>query len=141
MRFNAATGTIATGTVGPDPVANPELVPDVLLLRLPLRRPMVDTPVETLMLTLANATAGDTITGELWLLDEATAQNDAADDPSASPGARRFYRVQTGVVLTANRIVPVVPFTNPMPLPGGVWYFRPTADTLTTSGQVRAVCV
>jgi hypothetical protein len=141
MRFHATTGPIAPGTLGPDPVVAPGTVPDFLLLRLPQRRPFGDGPIESVLLTL-DAAAGETVTFELWLLEESTEAANTADDPGALAANRKFYRLATGIVLTAHRLTLVQPYAPAVtPIPAGVWYVRTTADTLAAAGRIRAVVV
>lgn len=134
MHFQAATAPITPGTTGPDPVASPGDVPDDLLFRLPERRPSLTTPLLAVYATL-DAAAGETVTGDLYVMDDDSGKPGDSDDPNAGKADRRFYLALSGVVLTAHELT-LLPFaSNP---PGGTYYWRASADTLTAPGVIRA---
>lgn len=133
MHFQTATAPITPGTTGPDPVANPGDVPDELLLRLPERRPILTTPLLTVYATL-DADPGETVTGDVWVQDDNTGSPGDSDDPNAGKPDRRFYLLLSAVTLTARQLTPLAVAGNP---PGGTYYWRASADTLTAPGIVR----
>lgn len=129
----ASSITITPGVTGPDPVSNPEDVPEGALLRVPERRSPFDTPVMAVYLALA-AAAGETVTVEVWALDEGTAGLPLAD--------RRFYRTHTGLVLTAHQLAVLSVYPAAWsPMPSGPLYIRQTADTLAAAATLGAVPV
>lgn len=129
----AASITVTAGVVGPDPETNPADVPEGALLRVPDRRSPFDVPILATYLALA-AGAAETVTVEVWAADESTLTGPPAD--------RKFYRVLTALVLTANRLQLLSPFAAALaPMPSGVLYLRQTADTLATEGTIGAVPV
>jgi len=132
MKFQA-TMLAPQGAIGPDPIATPQDVTEAMLLRLPERRAAMDVPLLASYLAL-DAAAGETVTFDVWCLDEETER--------AGLAARKFYLYRTGVVLTAGRIALLSPTaTLWAPIPMGTLYLRQTADTLTGPGTVGALGV
>lgn len=116
---------VENGTVTPDPDAAPESITAQQILRARLRQSQSDETCKQLVLALA-APVGETITCDLWHHDEAT----ALGTPEA-----RFYRVATGIVVTARQLQVVPVFS------GGPIYVEVTADTLTAPQKLKATCV
>lgn len=136
MRFEGSM-QVTQNVAGADPIADPELVKTNQLLLLNARQPSSDVWGKRILLALEGA-AGETVTCELWALDEETAPNSNADSPTGIED-RKFYRFATGLVLTANIMAEV---TAACP-PGGTVYLRRTADTIAASQTrtVHATCV
>lgn len=133
MKFQA-TMPAPAGATGPDPIANPQDVTEAMLLRLPERRAAMDVPLLASYLAL-DAPPGQTATFDVWCLDEETER--------AGLAARKFYRLRTGITLTAGQIVLLTPSAAVLaaPVPMGTLYLRQTADTLTGLGTVGALGV
>lgn len=90
-----------------DPRANPDLVPDTLLVLLPKTLPNTDTSPPYLGLVL-EGTAADTIDVTLWAKRESEADPFA---PQEAASARRFYKIGATVTLTVGimKTLPAVP--------------------------------
>lgn len=120
---------VTAALVGPNPITNPGDVPDALVTGVPRRVEYADTPPSRTWATL-DAPSAETVTVSIYALDERSLPPDHA--PSGAELAdRRFYLVQSGVVLTAGTLTALTG-----PVPSGPIYVRPTADTLTGSGRV-----
>lgn len=126
-----AIALVQSGLVGPDPIATPGDVPDSLLLRFQIV-PSISASLPTNRGIVLEAPAGETVTVDLYVMDDATAPLGTEDDPTTGLGDRKFYLLQTALVLTANELDTI---TSPAQL--GTVYVCPTADTLTGSGIIR----
>lgn len=134
MRFPAIV-TVEPGVVGPDPVASPADVPPTLLLRLPSNPAPTEAPSSATWAVL-DAPAAESVTVDVYVLDEGSDVDPNADDPTIGLGARRFFLWQTGVSLTGGTVTSLMPAGSPA-CSLGVLYLCPTADTLTTARFVR----
>jgi hypothetical protein len=116
MRFEtiAITGGQANT---PDPRTNPGDVPAQLIKDTPTVLSNTDSPPTVAAITL-EGTATQTVTVQMFALDEpATANQAMADDPSAGASARRFYAAHAaGVVVTVGAT------TYFRAIPGKVYY-------------------
>lgn len=130
MLFQAALSYV-NATAMPDPVAAPATVPVEAVLGLPTRPPYGDRVSATLV--ALDAPAAESVTLDVFVLDERTAPDPNANEPvtAAILGARRFYRIATGVAVAGGSAVALA-----VPV-GGPVYLRRTADTLTTARTLR----
>lgn len=133
MRFEAA-GTYVNGVADIDPEAAPATAITTHILGLRRRQPDSDIEGRRILLAL-DAPSGETLTLELWALDDATDPPPDTDSPNLA--GRRWYRFATAVVATGARIVEVTAIIPP----GGTVYARRTADTLTAPRRLLASCV
>lgn len=125
--------TVVGGATGPDPIGAPQDVPDSLLCVIPKRSPFADTP------TLSNfgsldGLPGETVTVELWALDDSTTPKDPNERTPATQAARKFYQVPTaGPLVLASHVM------SQLSVPSGTLYIRPIADAIvpTESREVR----
>ena len=129
-----AVASVSPGLIGPDPVASPGDVPAELLLRLPSIMPGTSVSPVSAHLVL-DAPAAETVTVDLYVLDEATDVDQTQDDPTAALAARRFYLWASGTTLTGGTVTAI---TSPgaAAVLGSV-YVCPTADTLTADRAIR----
>lgn len=128
-----AVSTVESGATGPDPVTNPGDVPDALLARLGRQYPQSQPTVVPAWLVL-DAPAAETVTADVWVLDDGTDIDPGADDPTAGLAARKFYLLESAVTLTGGELYLLASGT---PLAAGTLYLRVTADTLTATRIVR----
>jgi hypothetical protein len=131
MRFEAS-GTYLAAQADVDPVAAPATLLENHMLLLQRRQPDGDVLGSRILLAL-EAPAGETLSVELWALDEDTQGGDTG-------ALRRLYLIgAAAVVVTANQLAEV---TVEVP-PGGKVYARRTADTIAALATRRllATCV
>lgn len=135
MRFDAripvASAAAATAEC-PDPASSPGTVPAKYVFELGFALGASQTPMRRILLAL-DGTAGETLTVELWAVDDATWPDQNADDPSAGLAARRFYRV--GAAATTVTAKQVEEITAEVPARGRV-YARVTGGTLASAGTL-----
>lgn len=110
--------TFRPGVTGPDPLTDPELVPDELVMRLPTNDG--STPLGTAVVALLADDGEETVTCEVYVLAE------GLDSPAAK-AERTWLLLPDTVVLAGPR--QVVRLTE-APLVLGTIYLRPTNDTL-----------
>lgn len=135
MKF-VAQRPAAHSTVDPDPVAAPQNVSPALLMFVP-EHDKDGLFARRLALTL-DAGSAETATCDVYALDDSTVPGGTLEPgqiTTAMLGARKFYLVKSGVVVTNHQIVVV-----PGPAIGWI-YLRVTADTMATSGVLRAAGV
>lgn len=137
MRFELRRPLGAGAAADADPRANPELVPDVAIFRIPAALRNTDAPPRRLLIG-AEGTAAQSISCEVWTQDE-------PEDPGASmmtlpaPGqsaARRFYQCTTAPI--AFVVGTLREFVLNMPGPGIV-YVRVTTAPAAASTLLVAV--
>ena len=144
MLFDAQI-TILSGQLGVDPRTNPGDVPDSQLLRIPRGRPGASADAIRRVLFALEGNAAETVTADLYAMDEAF-EPARRDDPTVlNPALRRFYLFAPAVVFTVGqlfelaRTIGVGPNQVAVPVPaGGILYPRVTADTLTVPAVLKA---
>jgi len=127
MRFQIAVPVIK-GAAGADPISTPSGVSIAHFGKVPSNVPGSDIPVQMIFVGF-QGTAGDTITINLWAMDDATvieAQNELTGITPAGLLGIRYYAISGSSVLTANTVYPI-------PIPTGWLYFQVTADSLTAN--------
>jgi hypothetical protein len=132
--FFPAVASSSPGLVGPDPVASPGDVPSELLLRLPAIMPGTSVSPVSAHLVL-DAPAAESVTVDLYVLDEATDVDQTQDDPTAALASRRFYLWDSAVTLTGGTVTAIT-VAGVAAVLGSV-YVRPTADTLAADRTIR----
>jgi hypothetical protein len=137
MRFEMRRSLGAGAAADADPRTNPELVPDVATMRIPLSLRNTDAPPRRLLIG-AEGTAAQAIAIEVWTQDEPEDPG-AALDTLPEPGqsaARRFYQATTApIVFTVGTLRE---FTLNMPGPG-IAYVRVTTAPAAASTLLVAV--
>jgi hypothetical protein len=134
MRFEAS-GRYVNGVADVDPIAAPATVSPEHILSLLRRQNDCDVDGRRILLIL-EAPAAETLTVELWALDDATDPPVFGDVAELS--TRRWYLFTPApIVVTGSRMIEV---TAIVPA-GGKVFARRTADTLTTTRVLKASCV
>ena len=123
--------TVEPAVVGPDPITSPFDVPPSLLLRYPLV-PSVSADLPLSHALVLEAGAGETVTVDLYVMDDSRAPLSFGDDPTIGIADRKFYLFQSALTLTANELETVT-----FPAIPGTVYVCPTADTLTATATIR----
>jgi hypothetical protein len=127
---------VTHAVTGANPVTNPGDVDPNLVVRLPFKPyPNGEQFVNRIIITLA-ATAAETVTVDLWAVDEDTMPKPDQNIVPAVLAARRFYLIASGIILTA----PALQERTQLIAPGAVLYVRPTADTMVSTGTVLISC-
>lgn len=130
MRFDA-TLNIVNGAAMPDPVAAPASVTFAQLADL--RRVVQGSGQLPKRILLAlDAPAAESVTVELWALQEPPAVIGVSDAEVVAPADRVFHRFATGIACAGHALVEVATACPP----GGIVYVRRTADTLTVPRNI-----
>lgn len=132
MRFDASRALLSATPVDPDPATSPGLVTDAAILQLRTRQPETDVPGRRILLGLDSANAPDTVTVELWALDEQTLGGDPAD--------RRFYLFGAATPVAAGALVEVATAVPNIGASANPVFARLTVVSVTTSAILRAAC-
>lgn len=129
MRFQASLPW-ATGDTGVDPIANPGDVPPDQILTVPSAASQSGLGGR-LAVALESGAPGETVTFDLYAVDEATLPKPDSAEPflPAALARRRFYRVATAIVATDGVLI----LAGTFPLVGP-FYASVSADTLGSTG-------
>ena len=130
-----ATAQFVNAEADANPGTNPADIFQKHVLSTSRRQADSDVLGKRLLLVL-EAPVAETLTLDLWAIDDATDQDGQNDAPSG-PSTRRWYRFATAVVVTGTRITEV---TAACPA-GGKIYAQRTADALTVPRILKASCV
>ena len=128
MRFDA-TVPIANGVTDPDPLTTPASVPSARVVAVNSRANPEDRAVTKGLLLALAGTGTETVTLEIYALDEAT--------EDLAVASRTYYLVATGQVVTHGQLLQV---TTNVP-PGGRFYFRQTAETVAADRELKIAAV
>lgn len=130
LRLTARSSTAFAAD--PDPSTSPEDVPAGALFRVPESAANDGVP-NALLLWLLEAPVGETLSVEVWALDEDTARVPGALAQLPTPSeANGWAKLLETTVVTA----PVLQVASPKPLPG-VLYVRQTASTLVADAVLK----
>lgn len=138
MRFQAVVEVDPSAIPYPDPVANPELIDDRMIVRLPAQRPDdIGSGLDYAWFAL-DGPAGATVTFDIYVLDESTMQPDA--EGYADPAKRKWFRVSR-VVATAGEVTNKTDTANSPAFrpPGGPSYIQFISSTGLT-GPAKVLC-
>ena len=132
----SANVKVEEGAAGVDPIAAPGTVPDSQIMRFSERANISDRQCRRLLFTM-DAPVGETVTVDLFALDEGTVPNriEGRQLTDSLKGERRFHLFHTGLVITAGEIAVSEEPAGP---PGGPVYMRVTAETIA-GGQTREI--
>lgn len=136
----SANVKVEEGALGVDPIAVPGEVPDRQIMRFSERANISDRQCRRLLFTM-DAPVGETVTVDLFALDEGTIPNriEGRQLTDALKAKRRFHRFHTGLIITSGE---VAVSQEPAGPPGGPVYMRVTAETIAASQarEIRGAC-
>lgn len=135
MRFPIVI-PIASTTTGADPASSPSTVDERFFAHLTAKPyPSGEAFTNKVFLAL-DAPTGETVTVDLWAVDESTLPGPEVVVTSTILGLRKFYQVASAVLITAKQVQEL----SQRIAPGAILYVRVTANTLTGNGKVLMAC-
>lgn len=135
MRFPIQIPVQST-TTGANPASNPGDVDANFFAHLTTKPyPSGEAFTNKIFLAL-DAPTTETVTVDLWAVDEATLPGPEVVATPAILAARKFYQVASAVIITAKTVQEL----SQRIAPGAILYVRVTGNTLTGSGKVIMAC-